>query len=206
MAGEIGYNGFRVRVYDKDTNKTLTDCVVIATHNGKKYTLPYDQSHGDNRLEVASVGETDDFTLEVTRDGYHPYATSTNTLFVVQVPLSPKLPVLEQCNKIQKIKDDIKDAIQGKGVACDDVFNSYAARIASISSPKIQEEKWWEENGLSGNGTFEIYPDEGYDAMSSVMFSYECVTINVKEFNIKAISIAKGVTFSISLPMIIFWI
>lgn len=172
MAGEIGYNGFRVRVYDKNSNKTLTDCVVVATHNGIKYSLPYDQSQGDNRLEVASVGQVDDYTLEVTCDGYHSYVTSANTYNIVQVPLSPKLSVLEQCNKIQKIKDDIKVAMTDMGVACDDVLSSYATLIENNFARRVSIEV--RTPALAVGMTFEI---PYYNYKSTVGAAYEIAGI-----------------------------
>lgn len=163
MAGQIGYNGFRVRVYDNNSAKTLTDCVVVATHNGKKYNLPYDPSQGDNRLEVASVGLTDDYIVEVTRSGYRSYTKLENTGSIVQVPLHPMLPILEQCNILQKIKENIKDAITDKGVYCDDNFNLYAGCIEEfvpkvhydIKAPVLAvgmtfEVPYYEKKGLGG--------------------------------------------------------
>lgn len=106
MAGQIGYNGFRVMVRDKNSSRILTNCVVVATYNDVKYNLPYDQSHSDYRLEVANVSPIDTYALEVTCDGYYSYAASlVEASAIHQVELSPKIPILEQLNKLQKNKE-----------------------------------------------------------------------------------------------------
>lgn len=132
MAGEIDFNGFRVQVYDKRTKKQLTDCTVIATHNGVKYTVPYVQSENRYQLEVASVGPRDSFTVEVTRDGYIKYNASSNTGTITQVYISTIVPVLQQCDEILASKAAIKAAIQYMGVSCDDTLAEYANRNKAI--------------------------------------------------------------------------
>lgn len=131
MAG-MDFNGFRVQVFDKRTHKQLTDCTVIAIHNGVTYNLPYNQSMGDYRLEVASVGPRDSFTVEVTRDGYIKYSSSANTFLITQVAISPIVPVLQQCDEILASKAAIKAAIQVMGVSCGDTLAEYANRIKAI--------------------------------------------------------------------------
>lgn len=66
--------------------------------------------------------------------------------------------ITEQLDSIQASKAAIKKAITDKGVACDDVLSSYAARIESIPTPKIQS---FSDRAFSSNGQFTIKPDEG---------------------------------------------
>lgn len=131
MAAE-DLNGFRLFVYDKYTKVELTDCVVTATYNGVKYSIPYVKDYAMYRLEVSSVPTTAAYTFEVTRDGYTNYSASSNTANIAVVYISPKISTLERCDKILASKAAIKAAIQEMGVSCDDTLAEYANRIKAI--------------------------------------------------------------------------
>lgn len=198
MAGEIDFNGFRIDVYDKSTKKVLTDCVVIATYNGVNYSVPYVQSVGRYQLEVSSVPSEVNYPFTITRDGYTDYSASANTHTVAQAYISPKIPVLQQCDEILASKAAIKAAIQEMGVSCDDTLAEYANRIKAIPSPKIQEDRF-EEITVYDVTSITITPDAGYDAMTGVELAINVNYVNVVNKKFKSVSIAKGVTFSVPL-------
>lgn len=104
--------------------------------------------------------------------------------------------ITELLASIQSSKAAIKKAITDKGVACDDVLSSYAARIESIPTPKIQS---LSDRAFLNNGQFTIEPDEGYDAMSEVAVSVEVSSI--KSVNIRISSLFEGQVFDVEIHL-----
>ena len=74
------------------------------------------------------------------------------------------MATIEKLDSIAASKAAIKQAIQEKGVSCDDTLSEYTNRIKAIPNPKIQDYKL-EEVNVSSNITETITPDEGYDAL-----------------------------------------
>nr|DAQ55732.1 MAG TPA: hypothetical protein [Caudoviricetes sp.] len=107
------------------------------------------------------------------------------------------MSTIEKLDSIQASKKAIKKAITDKGVACDDVLSSYAARIASIPSPKIQDERTVSQANYDFDYISEtsyIRPDPGYDAMESVAILNDFWNCNLESNDIP--KIASGVSFS----------
>lgn len=108
------------------------------------------------------------------------------------------MATIEKLDSIAASKAAIKAAIQEKGVSCDDTLAEYANRIKAIPSPRIQEYKL-EEVGVSDTTTITITPDEGYDALSQVDVAINVNYTNVERIDFKSVSIAKGVSFNVTL-------
>lgn len=111
------------------------------------------------------------------------------------------MSTIEKLDSIQASKVAIKKAITDKGVACDDVLNSYAARIASIPSPKIQDERTVSQANYDFDYISEtsyIQPGPGYDAMKSVAILNDFWNCDLESNDIP--KIASGVSFSFNTP------
>lgn len=105
--------------------------------------------------------------------------------------------ITEQLASIQSSKAAIKQAIIDKGVACDDVLSSYATRITSIPSPKIQYEKQASRADLEPISEMSyIVPDSDYDAMRQVVIKNDVWTCELDMTAGNVPKIASGVSFS----------
>ena len=108
------------------------------------------------------------------------------------------MATIEKLDSIIASKAAIKAAIQEKGVSCDDTLAEYANRIKAIPNTNIQSDRY-EEVSVSSMQDITITPDEGYDAMSEVVVSINVSYTNVERRDFKSVSIAKGVSFNVTL-------
>lgn len=108
------------------------------------------------------------------------------------------MATIEKLDSITASKAAIKAAIQEKGVSCDDTLAEYANRIKAIPSPNIQSDRF-EEVSVSSGVDITITPDEGYAAMSQAVVSINVNYTNVERRDFKSVSIAKGVSFNVTL-------
>ena len=83
------------------------------------------------------------------------------------------MTTIEKLDNIAVSKAAIKQAIQEKGVSCDDTLAKYANRIKAIptgSSIKVEELR---TSTIIENGSFTVIPSTGFDAMKSAKLDVE---------------------------------